>query len=242
MPKNGRNAKQRAFHLQEVARLYLQEKRSQGEIAEALGVTQQQVSYDLKTLQRQWRESSTRAISEAQAEEIARIDALERTYWEAWAQSRIPIETTYTEQLREPGTAKDRKTDKDAKTADQEADTTANHDKTGKQLPENDADQMGKLVKSRAWMRRQGSYGDPRFLEGVRWCISKRAEILGLNGPMTDDKERDATTRITDDQRAGAVAQLIGRLRDRVPAAPAGPERSVAPTGGATDGGPSFGG
>lgn len=232
MPKNGRTPKRRAFYLQEVARLYLQEKRSQGEIAEMLGVTQQQVSYDLKALQRQWRESTTRAISEAQAEEIARIDALERTYWDAWVQSRTPVETTYTEQLREPGTANDKK-DTNAK-----ADPKARDDpeQKGQEAPSdgNDA-QFGKLVKSKAWMRKQGSYGDPRFLEGIRWCISKRAEILGLNGPIIDEKERDTAIRVTDDQRAGAVVQLIGRLRDRVSEAPTGPSGSVASPGGTAD-------
>lgn len=29
--------------------------------------------------------------------------------------------------------------------------------------------------------------GDPRFLEGVRWCIAKRCELLGLNAPLEVD-------------------------------------------------------
>jgi len=29
----------------------------------------------------------------------------------------------------------------------------------------------------------QDTPGDPRFLEGVRWCIDKRCQILGLNAP-----------------------------------------------------------
>jgi predicted transcriptional regulator len=216
MPKNARSDQQRAFHLQEIARLYLQEKRSQAEIAEALGITQQQVSYDLKILQGQWRESAKRSISEAQAEEIARIDALERTYWDAWVQSLTPAETHYTEQLREPAPKKGRKGNGALP--------------GGKKAPE-----AGDLVKSRMWMRRQGSHGDPRFLEGIRWCIAKRSEILGLNGPVSDGTEEDTTKRVTDDQRAGAIAHLLGRLRSRVSPAPVEPGGSVAPPGGTAE-------
>lgn len=28
------------------------------------------------------------------------------------------------------------------------------------------------------------NYGDPRFLQGISWCIAKRCEILGLNAPV----------------------------------------------------------
>jgi len=35
--------------------------------------------------------------------------------------------------------------------------------------------------------------GDPRYLEGVQWCVNKRCQILGLDAPKgnSDDKKRE---------------------------------------------------
>ena len=40
------------------------------------------------------------------------------------------------------------------------------------------ADKPGKVEKTR---RVEGQVGDPRFLQGVAWCVDKRCELLGLN-------------------------------------------------------------
>jgi predicted transcriptional regulator len=79
----------------EVARLYLEGK-YQHEIAEILGVSQQQVSYDLKEIQLTWQDMSVAQLTELKARELARIDNLERTYWQAWEKSQQPKETTST--------------------------------------------------------------------------------------------------------------------------------------------------
>lgn len=79
----------------EVARLYLQGK-YQHEIAELLKVSQQQVSYDLRAVQAQWRDIPAKQIDELKNKELARIDQLERTYWEAWVDSKKAKETTST--------------------------------------------------------------------------------------------------------------------------------------------------
>lgn len=79
----------------EVARLYLQGK-YQHEIAQILEVSQQQVSYDLKAIQSVWRDVPQAQLNELKAKELARIDELERTYWQAWERSLTPKETTST--------------------------------------------------------------------------------------------------------------------------------------------------
>lgn len=66
--------------------MYLRGK-TQADIADALGVTQQQISYDLKAIQQQWREDTTIDLDEAKQRELARIDLLEREYWDAWERS-----------------------------------------------------------------------------------------------------------------------------------------------------------
>ena len=61
--------------------------RFQHEIATALGVTRQQIGYDLKVLQKMWRTSALQDFDQAKAEELAKIDALERQYQDAWERS-----------------------------------------------------------------------------------------------------------------------------------------------------------
>lgn len=70
-----------------VARLYCQG-RTQAEIGKELGITQQQVCYDLKDIQKQWLESSLVDIDTAKARELAKLDHVEREHWLAWARSQ----------------------------------------------------------------------------------------------------------------------------------------------------------
>jgi transcriptional regulator with XRE-family HTH domain len=76
----------REHDLRETAALYLRGL-TQGEIAQRLGVSRQQISYDLKALQRRWQESALADFHAKKAAELAKVDELERTYWEAWERS-----------------------------------------------------------------------------------------------------------------------------------------------------------
>lgn len=90
----------------EIARLYLQGK-FQHEIASTINsdpdrdytLTQPMISYDLKAVQDDWRDSAVRDFDAAKAEAIAKIDELERTYWAAWLASRETKERTIQEQI-----------------------------------------------------------------------------------------------------------------------------------------------
>lgn len=82
-----RSTMQREKDLQTAAALYLQGK-TQTEIAAALGVCQQQVSYDLEIVRQRWLESSVLDFNTKKAEELARIDNLERVAWESWERSQ----------------------------------------------------------------------------------------------------------------------------------------------------------
>ena len=70
----------------EIASLYLQGK-TQQTIADRLGMTRQMVGYDLKVVQRRWREDTSRNLDEDKARELAKLDELERTHWQAWEDS-----------------------------------------------------------------------------------------------------------------------------------------------------------
>ena len=75
-----------------ISSLYLQGI-TQAEIGQRIGVSQQQISYDLKVLRKRWLQSSIVNIDEAKARELARVDHLEREYWEAWEKSKNPVKT-----------------------------------------------------------------------------------------------------------------------------------------------------
>src|SRR5215470_14010030 len=86
MARKMRKPLEREQDLRETAALYLCGL-TQGEIAQRLGVSRQQIGYDLKLLQRRWQESALADFHAKKAAELAKVDELERTYWEAWERS-----------------------------------------------------------------------------------------------------------------------------------------------------------
>lgn len=89
MPANTRTKAQREKDLETTAALYLQGW-TQLRIAERLNLTRQQIGYDLKAIFTRWRESSVRDFDEKRAEELAKVNHVEQTYWDSWEQSRKP--------------------------------------------------------------------------------------------------------------------------------------------------------
>src|SRR5215472_8086356 len=77
---------ERERDLRETTALYLRGL-TQAEIAQRLNVSRQQIGYDLKLLQRRWQESALADFNAKKAAELAKMDELERTYWEAWERS-----------------------------------------------------------------------------------------------------------------------------------------------------------
>lgn len=77
---------QRDADLERISGMYLKGKR-QWEIADALGLARTQIAYDLKTIRERWIASSVRNFDEERGIALAKIDVLERTYWDAWVKS-----------------------------------------------------------------------------------------------------------------------------------------------------------
>jgi hypothetical protein len=77
---------------QQVAELYLQSW-PQAAIAEQLSVEQSTISADLKAIRKEWRESAIRDFDEAQAEELKKLDRVEREAYAAWEQSKKPSQS-----------------------------------------------------------------------------------------------------------------------------------------------------
>jgi hypothetical protein len=84
-----------------VARLYLQQ-RTQAEIAREVGVNQGTVCRDLKAIQAEWQRQRLDDFTQAKLRELARIDQLEREYWEAWERSCQKREQTHQEKTSAP--------------------------------------------------------------------------------------------------------------------------------------------
>ena len=82
-----RTAQQRESDLGRTARWYRQGLTA-GEIAERIGVTRQQIQYDLAELRRQWMDAQIYNINERKAAELERLDAIEAEAAEAFERSK----------------------------------------------------------------------------------------------------------------------------------------------------------
>ena len=82
-----RNQHQLAHDRLEISRLYLRGL-TQADIAARTGVSQPQISYDLRIVRQDWRDSALKEWGERLAEEAARLDLVERENWEAWHRSK----------------------------------------------------------------------------------------------------------------------------------------------------------
>lgn len=144
-----------------IARLYCQGK-TQAEIGKQVGISQQQVSYDLKIIQKQWLKSSLVDIDTAKARELAKLDQIEREAWLAWerSQQNKEVRSVETENI----VPEEKPIDPPIK---------------GKGL----MDALKLCPGAKFTMKQEGQAGDPRFLEAALKCVAKRAEIFGLDAP-----------------------------------------------------------
>lgn len=99
-PKRTPFERERDLHL--TTSLYLKGK-TQAEIADELDVSREQIKYDLALIQKRWREDTAINLDEAKQKELARIDTLECTYWDAWERSLEERVKTRTEQSANGG-------------------------------------------------------------------------------------------------------------------------------------------
>lgn len=169
MPNPGKNRKNdlqaRLDRHRRVAELYLRGL-SQMEIAERLGCSQPTVSNDLAGLRAEWLASSLRDFNEAKAQELAKLDELEREAWRAWERS---CQDAVTQQVKvEQVPLPTKRKDQSAIGPEQE---------------------RLQVVRRVAEKTSKGQVGDPRFLGQVAWCIEARVRIL-LNLKLDEAEQR----------------------------------------------------
>jgi hypothetical protein len=191
--RRGPNEHNRENLLLQISGYYLQG-RTQHEIGTLVGLSQSQVSRNLKTLQRRWRDAAVRNVDDRKAEELAKIDALEREYWAAWERS---------------------KTEK----------TTTRAAKRDMAIPPGPHGNPRVGTVTEASRTEEESIGDPRYLAGVQWCITKRCDILGLDAPVKADihghqtvhgtiVRMDVTKEDLELMTPNALAEYWQRIRD----------------------------
>jgi hypothetical protein len=155
-----------------------------GEIARRLGTHRNQIARDLSEARRTFVEEQRAARVERIAQELAKIDNLERTYWEAW-------ERSLTEQTRTITGREDVPMDipAGARLSDEGRDGTAPR-----------STRVVMLTKTKAQRRVDQGPGNPAYLAGIQWCIDRRIKLLGLDEPV----------KVNVQARVRAVAEELG--------------------------------
>ena len=87
MARRKRTKEKRTSDMVKITAMYFQGA-TQYEIGKDLGLTQQQISYDLKKLRELWLSQAMQNITEGKAKELAEIDHLEKVAWQAWTDSQ----------------------------------------------------------------------------------------------------------------------------------------------------------
>lgn len=88
MAENKRTKEVRENDLVKISKLYLQGK-TQREIAQVIGVSRVQISYDLKQIFTEWKAERISTFEERLLLELSKIDFLESEAWEAWEKSKV---------------------------------------------------------------------------------------------------------------------------------------------------------
>jgi len=149
-PKRSEFERERDF--ERITELYLKRK-TQEEIAGIIGVDQSQISRDIATIKRRWKDSGLVNTDEAQKEKLSELALLKREHYIAWENSYGEHTKTRTEQS-----------------------TVSGKKKKGK----DDDDKSGVL---KAVIEKETLLGNPAYLNGILNAIQEECKILGLYAP-----------------------------------------------------------
>lgn len=176
-----------------ISGLYLQG-HLQADIADHVGLSTATISNDLRAIRKKWLESTLVNFNEAKGRELAKIDMLERTYWEAWHRS-LGVK----ERGQPLGVLK-----------------TITH-YVGQGDEENPPQQQRMVVNS------EEVIGDLACLQGIERCIAMRIKLFGLDEPqmiqvVDDDFDSEAWVAERDARHASALQALsLARGQGAVP-------------------------
>jgi hypothetical protein len=157
----------------------------------------------MKTLVKRWQTSAMSDMAQLKLKELVKIDELERVYWDAWERSKTERTTSSTKKRER-----------------QQVEPDPNQQPVG--FKPSKRGQKGppvNIANIEAMLRKEESFGDPRFLAGVQWCIDTRCQIWGIYGPTkiaptnpAGDREYGADT---DDRKFERLLELLDTGRTR---------------------------
>jgi predicted transcriptional regulator len=130
---------------------------SQAEIALRFGLTQPQVSRDLKQAQKEMRETADVDTRARFQEKLVELRDVKKEYWTAWERSKSDREVQVSKKVEAEGHA----------------------GKGTECLPK--SGEGASTGRREAGLRVENRDGDPRFLEGVTKCIQTECKLLGLD-------------------------------------------------------------
>lgn len=134
---------------------------TQAQIAAQLAVSQQTISAELRRLRDEWRKRAAGSFDERQAEQLARLDSVERTAWAAWERSLGERTRSRTRRSERP----------------QRPQTITNATGLTEIVP------VPPAVVTDATVERTERDGNPAYLQQIGWCLEQRAKLLGLYAP-----------------------------------------------------------
>ncbi len=134
---------------------------SQRRIAAELGLSQNQILYDLKIIREQWQKNITMNLDEVKAKEMAKLHQVEKEARMAWERSQTDFKATTVS----------------GKTVKVEIIDP----ETGAVRTEEKLRPTGQIVHT------ETRAGDPRFLDQVNKCIERRCKLLGLDAPQKNE-------------------------------------------------------
>lgn len=190
----------RQEHAARAVEMYLRRK-TQRQIAAALGISQPTVSRYLRAAERKWAAENAHNLDALKAEELERIRVLEVDYQEGYERSKQQRRRTRTKTRHGGGGGR--------------------------------AGDAGTPVEVE--VTTEQPVGDPRFLDGVKWCVEQRAKIFGMYAPERHqvtytDEEMDG---MTDDELEILAAGRLLPLSRRPPAAGQGAAEAPGAANGA---------
>lgn len=195
------------------------------EIAKELGVSQEYVRKRLSEARDRWMQRASEDAFAARAEELARIEALQREYIKAWVDSkakRSSRSVKYEANEEEAEVAAAAKAASDevlARAKEAGVDTSIEFGARGMT--------RGGMAEAAHWRRLANLVatevtvktddkrdGAPAFLAGIQWCIEMRVKILGL--AAAQEIKLGGELRVAGATPSEVEQQMLGRLAERL--------------------------
>lgn len=104
----------------------------------------------------EWKEERVGKLDDLKTIELTRIAKLENTYWEGWQRSLTATKRTSDKQRAQPG----------------------------KKLVAGELVDTMNVKQAEKSEYTEENFGDPRFLDGIKWCIQMRCKLLGIEAPI----------------------------------------------------------